>query len=234
LQIYADFGGYSDLARGTARLLGIRLMENFDAPYAATNLAQYWQRWHISLSSFLEDYLHRPLAFALRDWGEIGAVCAIWVTFLTSGLWHGTGWTFVIWGALHAAGLSVYMLTRKLRKRLKKRVRPRLLSAAAWLVTFHYVCFGYAFFRAKSVSHALTTLQHALSGWRITDDVSHSWMAVAFYAAVTLLLDRAQRRGGAFWIFEQKVWVRALCYGALSMAVVRMFAPNAEFIYAEF
>lgn len=234
LQIYADFAGYTDLARGTARLFGVHVMENFAAPYAATSLAQYWQRWHISLSSFLEDYVHRPLSLVLREHGELGAVCALWVTFLLSGLWHGTGWTFLLWGALHGAGLSVYALTRKQRKRLKKRLPPRLFATAAWLITFHFVCVGYVFFRAGTLPHAWLTLQRLGSGIALTEDVGKTWTAVAFYAALLALLDQRRARAGELWIFEQKLWVRAACYGALLLGVVRMFAPGSEFIYAEF
>jgi D-alanyl-lipoteichoic acid acyltransferase DltB (MBOAT superfamily) len=234
-QIYGDFAGYSDIARGTARLFGIEIVANFDAPYASANLAEYWKRWHISLSSFLEDYVHRPVSMALRNHGELGLVCAIWVTFLTSGLWHGTGWTFLVWGALHAAGLSVFALTRKLRKRMSKRVHPRLLTACARIVTFHYVCLGYLFFRAPSLQAAWSTLRTLAAGFTITAEVNRSWNGLLFYAAVSFLLDYLQRRAGdTFWIFRQQTWVRAVVYAAMLLCVLRLFAPSEDFIYAEF
>jgi D-alanyl-lipoteichoic acid acyltransferase DltB (MBOAT superfamily) len=235
IQIYGDFAGYSDIARGTARLFGIEILANFDAPYTSANLAEYWKRWHISLSSFLEDYVHRPAAMALRDQGEVGALCAIWLTFIVSGLWHGTGWTFLIWGALHAAGLSVFALTRKSRKRLKKRVPARVLTFCARVLTFHYVCLGYVFFRAPSLPAAWSSLRSLGSGFTVTFEVSRSWNALAFYFVLSFVLDALQRRAGSvFWIFRQRTWLRALVYAAMLLCMTRLFAPSEDFIYAEF
>ena len=100
VQLYADFSGYSNIALGTARLLGIRLMRNFAMPLFATNIADFWRRWHISLSSWMMDYLYTPLSFILRDRGRAGAVLAIFITFFTVGIWHGANWTFVLFGVL--------------------------------------------------------------------------------------------------------------------------------------
>ncbi|HEX7478093.1 MAG TPA: MBOAT family O-acyltransferase [Polyangiales bacterium] len=234
-QLYGDFAGYSDMARGTARLFGIEIMQNFEAPYLGLNLAEYWRRWHISLSSFLEDYVHRPAVMTLRAHGTVGVVIAIWVTFLLSGLWHGTGWTFVAWGALHAAGLSAFALSRKLRKQLKQRLPSQLWTALSWLLTFHFVCFGYVLFRAPSLASVATTLSDAAAGFAVTLNVGRTWSAVLFYAACLLSLDVMQRRQrDAFWIFAQRPWVRTLCYAVLLLCVVRLFAPGDAFIYAEF
>lgn len=234
IQIYGDFAGYSDIARGTARLFGIDIMSNFSAPYWSANLAEYWRRWHISLSTFLEDYIDRPVAMALRDLGDLGWVLAIWVTFLASGLWHGTGWTFLIWAAIHAAGLTVYALTRRLRKRAQKRLPPVVLSTCARLLTFHYVCLGYLFFRAGSLKEAWGWLRSLGAGFSITFEVNHNWNSLLFYAAVMALLDYLEQRAGELWIWRQQTWVRTVVYAAMMLSVVRLFAPSEDFIYAEF
>lgn len=234
LLIYCDFAGYSDIARGTARLFGIEVMPNFAAPYASKSLAEYWRRWHISLSSFLEDYVHRPLTLALRYRGDVGAMGAVALTFLLSGLWHGLGWTFLVWGAVHGLGLSVLYLTSKRRKRIKRKIPGWLFDSVAWLATFHYVCLGYVFFRAPSLSAAADTLSRLGSGLLITPDVEYAWDGLVFYALLTALLDRQELREGSFWVFDKPVWVRTACYAALLLAVVRLFAPGQEFIYAEF
>ena len=235
IQIYCDFAGYSDIARGTARLFGIEVTQNFNAPYSSTNLSEYWKRWHVSLSSFLEDYVNGPVAMTLRKYGTVGIVIAIWVTFVISGLWHGTGWTFLVWGCVHAFGLTALALSRKLRKRIKSTLPPRLWNTIAWFATFHYVCFGYLFFRAPSLNDALGSL-HALGRhFAFSPNVRHDWRPVLFFASLSFLLDRlGQRRGGTFGIFQQRTWVRAVCYAIVLLCIIRLFAPSEVFIYAEF
>jgi alginate O-acetyltransferase complex protein AlgI len=235
LQIYGDFSGYSAMARGTARLFGIEVTSNFETPYNSVNLAEYWRRWHVSLSSFLQDYVHLPLAMALRDYGEVGLIAALWITFLISGLWHGAAWTFIVWGAVHAVGLSVFSLSFRLRKRLRARLPPRWVAAFGRLVTFHYVCLAYIFFRAPALPAAWKTLASLGAGMRVTPAVSSVWGPLLFYAGMSLATDHVQRGPGReFWIFEQKPWLRTVSYAALLLCIMRLFAPNEAFIYAEF
>jgi D-alanyl-lipoteichoic acid acyltransferase DltB (MBOAT superfamily) len=171
---------------------------------------------------------------ALRDLGDLGWLCGIWVTFLASGLWHGTGWTFLVWAGLHAAGLSVFSLTRKLRKRLQKRVNPTVVTVCSTLITFHYVCLAYVFFRAPSLTAAWTTLRSLGAGFSVTFEVNRSWNALLYYAAVSSLLDYLQLRAGELWIFRQQTWLRSVVYVAMLLSVLRLFGPSADFIYAEF
>ena len=146
-QIYFDFSGYTDMARGIGRMMGIRLMLNFNNPYLATGLGDFWRRWHISLSTWFRDYVYVPLG-GNRN-GEVRTHINICLTMVVSGLWHGAMWTFVIWGALHAVGYSV---TRGLeRSPLYSRRVPKL---AKQVFTFGFVTFAWIFFRAQSVSDA--------------------------------------------------------------------------------
>jgi alginate O-acetyltransferase complex protein AlgI len=235
LQLYGDFAGYSDMARGVARLFGIDVTENFQAPYLAPNLSDYWKRWHVSLSSFLDDYVFAPTSMELRDFGSWGIVGATWVTFIVSGLWHGTGWTFLAWGAIHAAGLTVFFLTRRVRKRLKKRIPGSVVSVLATLVTFHYVCFAYVFFRAESVSQAVATLGHLAHPYTVTEKIEESWRDLAWAAPLLFATDAvAWKRGGVFWVFREPLWVRAVCYAVVLFCVVRFHAPAEAFVYAQF
>ncbi|NOX53614.1 MAG: MBOAT family protein [Planctomycetes bacterium] len=158
-QIYFDFSGYTDMARGIGRILGIRLMLNFNNPYLATGLGDFWRRWHISLSSWFRDYVYIPLGGNRR--GTLRTYVNIWITMVVSGLWHGAMWTFVIWGAVHAAG---YSLTRSLeRSRLYQQRVPRI---AKQLLTFAVVNLAWVFFRAESVQDAWLILQRIFtSGW---------------------------------------------------------------------
>jgi alginate O-acetyltransferase complex protein AlgI len=146
-QIYFDFSGYTDMARGIARLLGFNLILNFNNPYLATGLGEFWQRWHISLSSWFRDYVYIPLGG--NKHGVFNTYRNLFVTFLLSGIWHGAAWTFAIWGALHAFGV---MATRELERSAFYRDQvPRLLKQ---LGVFIFVCLTWIFFRAESLSDA--------------------------------------------------------------------------------
>jgi D-alanyl-lipoteichoic acid acyltransferase DltB (MBOAT superfamily) len=150
-QIYADFSAYSDIAIGSAALLGFDIPINFNAPYRAANLREFWQRWHISLSTWLRDYLYLPLGGSRRGSGR--TYLNLMVTMLLGGLWHGAAATFVAWGAMHGAAL---MLTRVVqRTRVLSRVPGRLRRVLGVVVTFHVVCAAWVFFRAPSFSVAV-------------------------------------------------------------------------------
>jgi D-alanyl-lipoteichoic acid acyltransferase DltB (MBOAT superfamily) len=252
-QLYADFSGYSDIARGSARVMGFRLVKNFDCPYAAKNIAEFWRRWHISLYSWFNDYLYSPMALAWRDWGKAAVVAAILVTFTISGLWHGAAWTFVIWGALHGIAVTAETLTRRWRG--KYAFLPTVvgvpLSVAA---TFAFVCFTFIFFRARSVADAWYIVAHLTSGigelWQNAmrpTDTSLMLGAMGFYredtrtiplaVATMLTAEYLQSRIG----LEQKVYsvpryVRWTAYYAIVAATIFFGANNAvqPFIYFQF
>lgn len=147
-QIYFDFSGYTDMARGIGRMIGLRLMLNFDNPYLATGLGDFWRRWHISLSSWFKDYVYVPLGGSRH--GTLATYRNMFLTMLISGLWHGASWTFVAWGAIHAVGR---VLTRELEQRRFYRERvPRFVKQVG---TFAFVCFAWVFFRAETIQDAL-------------------------------------------------------------------------------
>src|SRR5262249_50833188 len=120
IQIYADFSGYSDMAIGFARLLGFNITRNFNFPYFARSIAEYWQRWHISLTSWLTDYVFTPLSIAFRDWGKAGLILALFINFTAIGLWHGAKWTFILFDVVHAGYFVPLILRGTLNKRKKK------------------------------------------------------------------------------------------------------------------
>ncbi len=161
-QIYCDFSGYSDIAIGSARILGFDLMENFRQPYFARSISEFWKRWHISLSTWFRDYLYIPL-------GGNRVVKWRWyynlmVVFLVSGLWHGANWTFVVWGALHGFYLIFSIWTQTWRAKMREWFglsrRPRLEALWQTVVTFHLVLVAWVFFRANSLSDALLILNN--------------------------------------------------------------------------
>ncbi|NBV21593.1 MAG: MBOAT family protein [Proteobacteria bacterium] len=158
-QIFFDFSGYTDMARGIAKLMGFNLMLNFNNPYLATGLGEFWSRWHISLSTWFRDYLYIPLGGNKE--GTFKMYRNLFITFFVSGIWHGANWTFVIWGLLHAFGV---MVTRELEHSAFYRDRvPRLLKQ---LGVFAFVCFAWIFFRAGSMADALLIIQRIFTaGW---------------------------------------------------------------------
>src|SRR5262245_10371303 len=158
-QIYFDFSGYTDMARGIARVMGFRLMLNFNNPYTATGLGDFWARWHISLSTWFKDYLYFPLGGNRR--GKLRTYFNMFVTMIISGVWHGAAWTFVVWGALHALGRCS---TRELEQTEFYRNRIPTILKQAWV--FAFVALTWVFFRAQSVSDAWLIIRRIFTaGW---------------------------------------------------------------------
>jgi alginate O-acetyltransferase complex protein AlgI len=152
IQIYCDFSGYTDVAIGSALLFGYRLPENFNAPYTAVNLQDFWHRWHISLSTWLRDYLYVPLGGSRgSSWKTYRNLM---LTMLLGGLWHGASWNFVIWGGLHGVGLAGTRMWQRARGDGPKEQASPLVHAVAVLATFHFVCLAWIFFRAPTLGHA--------------------------------------------------------------------------------
>ncbi len=196
-QIYCDFSGYSDIAVGAARILGFRLMENFDAPYAATSTGEFWRRWHISLSTWFRDYVYVPLGGGRS--GPWRRTRNLLVTFALSGLWHGAAWNFVIWGLLNGLYVSFGHASREWRDRfwtlagLASGGAPR--RALMWMTTFSLTCLAWVFFRASSLSDAIEVITRLGTGWsdpRVTTENCGPRQLVVGLAAV-IFLETAQR-----------------------------------------
>jgi alginate O-acetyltransferase complex protein AlgI len=153
VQIYTDFSGYTDIAIGSALLLGVRFPKNFNSPYKARDIVDFWRRWHISLSTWLRDYLYIPLGGNRR--GPLRTYLNLFITMLLGGLWHGAAWTFVLWGALHGFALAVTRAWSERRRGLTPLAHTRRMPHALGVVlTFHWVCFTWIFFRSESFSKA--------------------------------------------------------------------------------
>jgi D-alanyl-lipoteichoic acid acyltransferase DltB (MBOAT superfamily) len=165
IQIYADFSGYTDIAIGIALLLGIRFPVNFDAPYTARDLQEFWRRWHVTLSRWLRDYLYIPLG------GNRGSQVAtsrnLMLTMVLGGLWHGANWTFLAWGALHGAGQVVghFRRSARLSRGLPALEEGRFAHVRQCFLTFQFVSLGWLFFRATSMSNAFAMLERIFTGW---------------------------------------------------------------------
>ena len=162
MQIYCDFSGYSDIARGLARMMGFDLMENFRLPYFAKNPKEFWARWHISLSTWLKDYVYIPLGGNRR--GAFRQTLNLFLTMLLGGLWHGAAWTFVAWGAFHGALLAAWHAFVRKGSR-DKAPEPGRLAWVRRVAMFHAVCLGWIFFRAGNFGEAWEVISRFFTGW---------------------------------------------------------------------
>jgi len=248
VQIYCDFSGYTDIAIGCARIMGIRLMKNFDHPYTACSIKEFWARWHISLSTWFRDYLYIPLG---------GNRCAKWrhllnlfIVFLVSGLWHGAAWTFVIWGAIHGVYQILGTLTWKKRNSLLCRVGLSEKSlGVVWLRrfnTFLLVCFAWIFFRANSMSDAVSLVGTLFTGWGAGIGETLTQMGITAVGAVTtvaslltlLMIDRLlvyeDREDGSEVLVGKGSFVYFIWVILLAWVLLLSKDMSGTFIYFQF
>jgi len=180
-QIYCDFSGYSDIARGASRVMGIELLVNFKQPYFAKSIHEFWQRWHISLSTWFRDYLYIPLGGNRK--GKLIWIRNLMIVFVISGLWHGASWNYIIWGALHGVFTVGYLLFFINNKKSKFNI-PTLLG---WATTFILVSLAWVFFRANTLGDAIAVLLQLSHGWENLSALTLSQVGMG-YPAYTLIL----------------------------------------------
>jgi alginate O-acetyltransferase complex protein AlgI len=232
LQIYFDFSGYSDMAIGLARLLGFRLKENFNAPYIAQSMTEFWRRWHISLTTWIRDYLYMPLGGNRR--GNARTYINLWICFLASGLWHGASWNFVLWGAYNGLFLTLDRLF--LRDAL-----ARCGAVIATAVTLFIVMIGWAIFRSDSPAHllqfvaALFGMSHVSATSEVPAEVPFTLLLGAFIS----LLPATPLYSPLIRAYERQNWLRGVTIAALVVVYVLAIAravtvPFQPFIYFRF
>jgi D-alanyl-lipoteichoic acid acyltransferase DltB (MBOAT superfamily) len=232
-QIYGDFSGYSSIAIGIATWLGFDLMENFRRPYFATSPTTFWSRWHISLSTWLRDYLYIPLGGNRH--GRWQTARNLMLTMLLGGLWHGANWTFIAWGALHGGWLVIHRFISA--GKAAPRPAPWWNRAFKMLLTFHLVALGWLLFRAENLPqalHLLTSLTH--TSWQLTPYAATALSLLGFYLLPWLLVESwIERSGDDLAVLRLHWFLRALLYAWL-LAMIVFFPPPvpAEFIYFQF
>lgn len=159
IQVYCDFSGYSDIALGSAKTMGFDLMLNFNRPFVSKNITEFWRRWHISLSTWFNDYLFTPITIAQRDWGKYAIIFALITTFFISGLWHGAGWTFIIYGLLHGLAMTYEFLSKKIRKKISKNIPILIYNPISQLITFCFLVLAWVFFRSPDFETAMLIIK---------------------------------------------------------------------------
>lgn len=243
MQIYCDFSGYTDIARGAARVMGFHLMRNFDAPYHSRSISEFWHRWHISLSSWFRDYLYIPLGG--NRLGIFRTYVNIFVVFVVSGLWHGASLTFVFWGALHGFYFIFGRMTKKWRERIRVALRisyqGRIHRFFAILITFHLVLFAWIFFRAPTFHRALEVIQGILSLQFKPWSMGFQFGAYRIFGVVAGLvillglevLHATTSRPDSFRRSYLPIRV-ACCFGAIALVLLWGRFESRDFIYFQF
>jgi alginate O-acetyltransferase complex protein AlgI len=237
-QIYGDFSGYSDIALGTARLLGFTLLRNFAYPYFSRDIAEFWRRWHISLSSWFRDYLYIPLGGSRG--GLWKSIRNTFIIFLVSGFWHGANWTFIAWGALHAIYFLPLLLLSKNRSNLEIVARgrwlPTIREAIGMIVTFMMVSLAWIFFRSENMTAAIDYLSGIFSG-SLFNKPEILPVPVFLLIGVLLFIEwfgREQQHGIARFAIKWPVPVRWAIYITMTIFILISSDKQQKFIYFQF
>lgn len=243
-QIYCDFSGYTDIAIGAAQVMGFKLMDNFKRPYFSRSLSEFWNRWHISLSSWFRDYLYIPLGgnrVSVPRW-----YINLFIVFLVVGLWHGAKWTFVIWGALHGFYLIFEIVAMPLKNRILEITRlikfPRLIQLTGIGLTFILVNIGWIFFRAKNVSDAFYVLTHLFTNMSFNIprlNMGIGWSGLIFCSAIIGFMEFIhliqEHRSIRQFLDTKSIWLRWAIYIMLIYAILFFGIFNkTQFIYFQF
>ncbi len=234
-QMYCDFSGYSDIALGTARLLGFELLQNFNYPFFSKTISEFWRKWHISLSTWINDYLFTPISFAKRDWGKWGVFYAAIVSFAISGLWHGANWTFIIWGVLHGIAVGYELVTRKQRKKISKKFNPLFYGIGSTLLVFIFWSFTQLIFRSQSIAE-LNGILHKLvtTSWLHMPEIQ---LNVLYWVLGLLIVERIQiKKPYALSVSELPYYIRWTLYATVIILIFSSKNLNNqnEFLYFKF
>lgn len=237
-QIYGDFSGYSDIAIGISRLLGFDLMRNFAFPYFSRDIAEFWRRWHISLSTWFRDYLYIPLG---------GSRCSVWmkirnifIIFIVSGFWHGSNWTFIIWGALNAIYFLPLLLLNRNRNNLgivaQGKYLPSIKESLSMVTTFGLIVFAWIFFRAENVTHALSYISEIFSPSLLTMPEIFPKRTIFFVGLFGFIewLGREQQYAIARLCFNFPQPIRWAIYYFMVIAIFVWGGKQQQFIYFQF
>jgi alginate O-acetyltransferase complex protein AlgI len=245
-QVYADFSGYSDMAIGVARLLGFNITKNFNFPFFAQNIAEFWQRWHISLTSWMTDYVYTPLSFIFRKYKKAGMIMAITINFVLVGLWHGANWTFIVFGFVQACYFTPLIIRGKMNIGTKLeagKLFPSLVQFRNMLITFILVTVANIIFRSNSVWHALDYYKHIFSASIFSYPVLGSKIgaltlsvAVIFSFFVLCIEWLGKDKGYGLAILTQRFSkpVRWFLYYLIAMVIFLFAGKDQQFIYIQF
>lgn len=240
IQLYADFSGYTDIVIGIALLMGFEIAANFNKPFLAQNVTDFWRRWHITLSTWLRDYLFTPLSLGMRNMRTTGLVIAIFITFIICGFWHGANLTFVVWGALHGLAMAWDIYTNKLRSRFKKRHNSGLYKFLSIFITFHFLAFTFLIFKARDLETAQIMLNKIFTS--LDFSLSIQWMILYIIPFALMLFALALHYTPMKWyvsivhFYSRMHWSMKAVAAAIAIVIIyQSYSSEAQpFIYLDF
>ena len=239
-QMYFDFSGYSDMAIGVGKVLGLKVTRNFNYPFFALNVSDYWRRWHMSLTSWLTDYVFMPLNVRFRDLGKAGMILAIVINFILVGMWHGDNWTYALFGLYHGLLFIPLILSGAFFKKAKLKTGwlglPCLKDCGRILLTFLLVTFGLIIFRADTISSAFAYIGNIFSGSILSISLENRHFQCFAFILVAMVLEWAQRKKEYALDLEgvKSVALRFAIYLAVILVTLIFSTDSSEFIYAQF
>ena len=243
IYIYADFSGYTDIALGIAGLFGISLTDNFNRPFFARNVSEFWRRWHISLSMWCNDYIFKTIIFKRRRWGKMASVYGVFITFLVIGIWHGAMWTFVVLGLLQGIAINYEFFTKRKRLTIGAKL-PRLMNdTLSRLFTYVFFSFSLIFFFSHSFGDSIYFVTHlfdlrdlVIVGNDLGLELRHVWIA-AIAIIVLLVIEFIEEEGFSIldYIHSQPLWLRwVIYYGIIIIIIMYGQFATTNFIYIQF
>lgn len=242
IHIYCDFSGYTDMALGSAKIFGIDLIDNFRRPFFAKTVGELWRRWHISLSSWCNDFIYMPFIVKYRKMGNRAAIIGIFITFFIIGIWHGANWTYVVLGILQGIAISYEFYTKRYRNKVSKKINPNMVNVASRIFTYTFFSFSLIFFNAHNINDAVYFVSHLFTNIEIKltghDLIYHNvQFLVGLSAFLILLLIEYFKETGRdlmekFILFPP--WLKSLAYYFMILMIYYFSGSGDNFVYLQF
>lgn len=242
IYIYCDFSGYTDMALGSAKILGINLIDNFNRPFFAKSISEFWKRWHISLSSWCNEFIFIPFIVKYRKFGNLASILGIFLTFITIGIWHGANWTYIVLGLLQALAIIYEFFTKKHRLRLASKYPKQLINAISRVLVFIFMAFSMIFFFSNStsdawyfISHLFKNIEFKISTYGIILDKGKFLLAISCFLILFIIEMKNEKGSNLQKIFlDQPRWVRWTTYYALILLIYFFNNKISTFVYINF
>lgn len=240
MHLYFDFSGYTDIVIGLALLLGFKIESNFNKPFLAQNVTDFWRRWHITLSNWLNEYLYYPLSFSMQNLKRFGIVVAVLITFFISGIWHGAAWTFILWGVSHGIAMAWDIISQQARKRVKKLIPDIIYRFLSIFITFNFLALSIVLFTAQDVEHAFVMYKMIFT--ELDFSLATQWIQLYSIPFGVLILSLVLHYTPMKWIDKAKeifvktpLIIKTILIIITVLLLYQVFQSDAQpFIYLEF
>jgi alginate O-acetyltransferase complex protein AlgI len=241
LQLYCDFSGYTDIALGIGRSFGFKLTDNFNRPFFSTGVTMFWQRWHISLSSWCNEFIFKRLSFKKRKWGIWATIYAVFVTFFVIGIWHGPRWNFIILGLLQGIAINYEFFTKKIRLKIAGKLPGVFVLRSSQIITYLFFCLTLVFFFSPKVSDSIYFISNMFRNLDPTNlsivFLNRSDKIIVLFSLLILFIVDFRREKGKDIFYEIGLWPnwqRKTVYYLICILIIYFGSPHKEFIYMQF